>query len=216
MILGRHARGPRQVRSARGFTLLEVLVVLIIVSLISAVLMQGMSMVLRVRDSFGERMTELDRASLQRSLIRGPLEGLVADFSDGEDVFLGTAGTVKGLTTQPLFRRSGRPIPFSLTLEFDGRGTNTLYYREDRDAPIVLASWPGKQAYFRYIGDANGWVPKWPRGEEPVLGITSMILDVKPPQLPELIFLDTQADQELDYAVAIQGRRNRIPRDPMF
>lgn len=206
-----------QGRNTRGFTLLEVLVVLVIVSLISVVLMQGMGLILNLRDNLGDRMADLERAALQRSVIRLPLEGLVADFNDGESIFTGTAERISGLTIQPLFRRGGRPIPFALTLEYEeGKELNSLYYTEDQDERLLLASWSGKRAYFRYIGDPRGWVPSWPPGDAPVLGLTTIVADVRPPQLPELIFLDTQSELELDYAVAIQGRRNRIPRDPIF
>ncbi len=204
-------------RTARGFTLLEVLVVLIIVSLVSVVLMQGMGLVLNLRDNLGDQMTDLDRASLQRSVIRLPLEGLTADFNDGENVFSGNADVVSGLTVQPLFRRAGRPVPFSLTLSYDeSKRLNSLTYKEDKDEPLLMATWSGKQAYFRYIGGPEGWVASWPPPDTPVLGMSTVITDVRPPQLPELVFLDTQSDLELDYAVAIQGRRNRIPRDPVF
>lgn len=202
----------------RGFTLLEMLVVLVIVSLVSVVLMQGMSLILNLRNNLGDKVLDLDRAALKRSIIRLPLEGLTADFNDGEDVFSGTLKSVSGLTIQPLFRRGGRPIPFALTLEYDDRESlNSLAYREDHGEPVVLATWKGDEANFRYIGDANGWQPIWPPAETPILGVTSVIItDIRPPQLPELVYLDTHSADEPDYAVAIQSRRNRIPRDPVF
>jgi general secretion pathway protein J len=197
-----------------GFTILEVLVVLIIVSLISVVLMQGLTLVLNLRNAFGDQMLELDRATVKRNLVQQPLRGLVPDFNDGEDQFVGTAASVSGLTLQPLYRRSGRATPFSLTLEYDeSQRTNKLLYRENRNAPLEIAEWPGERAYFRFIGDANGWAEAWPPTDM-MQAMPGVITDIRPPQLPELIYLVTGDTTEIDYAVAIGARRNRVPRDP--
>jgi hypothetical protein len=92
---------------------------------------------------------------------------------------------------------------------------NTLLYRELEDEPIPLADWTGEQAAFRYIGDEAGWTDTWPP-EMPVIAASNVITDVGPPQLPELIYLATRSAQEPDLAVALQARRNRVPRDPIF
>lgn len=201
----------------RGFTLLEVLVMMVIVSLISVVLMQGMGLILNLRDNLGDQMIDLDRAVLKRNLVRQPLQGLVPDFSGGASLFQGRADRVSGLTLQPLLRRPGRTIPFSLILDYDERDQiNTLTYREDEDEPILLASWPGTRAQFRFIGDDTGWSKIWPPAQAPVSLTTTVIGDIAAPQLPELVYLATGSAQEQDYAVHILSRRNRIPRDPTF
>ena len=200
-----------------GFTILEILVVLIIASLTSVILMQGLTLILNLRNNFSDVIVDLDQELVKRNLLRQPLEGLVPDFNDGDSIFSGTAQTIKGLTIQPLLRRPGRPIPFGLRLQYDqGETENTLYYQEDRDAPLVLAKWPGAEAHFRFIGDATGWSETWPPEETGNFGSAQIITDVKPPQLPELVYLETQSAQELDVGVSILTRRIRTPRDPVF
>jgi len=105
-----------------------------------------------------------------------------------------------------------------MTLEYVAdKKINTLIYQEDEDEPLVLAEWQGGQARFKYIGDTTGWAEQWPPSEAPIImGANQMITDIRPPQLPELIFLETGSGDEIDYAVAIQTRRNRVPRDPIF
>ncbi len=202
---------------ARGFTILEILVVLIIASLTSVILMQGLTLILNLRNNYSDVIVDLDQEVVKRNLIRQPLEGLVPDFVDGDTIFSGTSQAIKGLTIQPLLRRPGRPIPFALRLQYDPRDTqNILYYQEDRDEPLVLAQWQGGEARFRYIGDAAGWNAVWPPEEPSNFGSTQIITDVKPPQLPELVYLETQSAQELDVGVSILTRRIRTPRDPMF
>ena len=197
----------------RGFTLLEVLVVLVITALVSAVLMQGMGLVLGLRDNLGEKLLDLDQLSLERNRVTFPLEGVVPDFDDGEDLFKGVEGSVSGLTTKPLLRREGRPTRFAINLQYDaGSRLNTLVYQEGNDPVITLSSWEGGQARFRYIGVDGQWVESWPQESAPVqLGVIS---EIRPPQLPELILLDTQSTEVPDFAVAILARRMRLPRDP--
>ena len=198
---------------ARGFTLLEVLVVLVITALVSAVLMQGMGLVLGLRDNLGEKLLDLDHLSLERNRVILPLEGLIPDFDDGVDKFKGVEGRVSGLTLKPLLRREGRPTRFSFNLKYDERtNLNTLLYQEGNDSVVTLSTWEGGQARFRYIGVDDQWVESWPQESAPLqLGV---ITEIRPPQLPELIVLDTQSSDVPDYAVAILARRMRLPRDP--
>jgi general secretion pathway protein J len=201
--------------SSRGFTLLEVLVVLVVVSLISVVLMQGLSLVLNLRNSFGGLILDMDREVVKRSLMRQPIAGLVPDYDDGLDIFQGRADELRGLTLQPLLRRSGRPTPFSMTLSYDtSNKTNSLVYREIEDEPVVLAEWTGEQARFQFMGLQPGWLNAWPPVDPNGFAVTQVITDAKPPQLPELVYLDTQSFQEPVLAVAMGSRRNRTPRDP--
>jgi general secretion pathway protein J len=200
---------------SRGFTLLEVLVVLVIVSLISVVLMQGLGLVLNLRNSFGGLILDMDREIVKRNLMRQPIVGLVPDFDGGDDTFRGQPEELRGLTLQPLLRRTGRPTPFSMALSYDpSTKTNTLTYQELGDEPVVLAEWPGSQARFQFMGIEPGWLPVWPPEEPTNFATSQMITDIKSPQLPELIYLDTQSDQEPALAVAMASRRNRMPRDP--
>jgi prepilin-type N-terminal cleavage/methylation domain-containing protein len=202
-------QNPRE----RGFTLLEVLVVLVITALVSAVLMQGMGLVLGLRDNLGEKLLDLDQLSLERNRVLLPLEGLVPDFDDGDDKFEGVEGRVSGLTLKPLLRREGRPTRFAINLLYDeSSNLNTLVYQEGNDPVVTLSSWEGGQARFRYIGVDGEWVESWPQKSAPIqLGV---ITEIRPPQLPDLILLDTQSSNVPDFAVAILARRMRMPRDP--
>jgi general secretion pathway protein J len=207
--------GPGSRPNSRGFTLLEVIVMLMVVSLVSVVLMQGMSLVLRLRTNLSAQTVDLDQIALKRNYVRQPLQGLIGDFPDGKDKFRGEPKSVSGLTTQPLFRRAGRAITFVLALEFNASDSeNTLSYRESEDQPVIIAQWEGDEAFFKYIGTMGQWDEVWPPPEGPVLA--NVITDVKAPQLPEFIFLDTGSATEIDYGIAIPGKRNRLPRDPLF
>ncbi|MDX2143322.1 MAG: prepilin-type N-terminal cleavage/methylation domain-containing protein [Rhodospirillaceae bacterium] len=199
----------------RGFTLVEVLVVLVITSLVSVVLMQGLGLILNLQDNLGAQLTDIQRAIIQRNTVLQPLQGVVADFSEGEFEFKGNQTAVAGLTTLPLLRSAGRPTPFSIEIAYDERNqANTLIYREDNDPAVALLTWEGQRASFRYIGDSQtGWASEWPP-KLSALAMPGQITEVRPPQLPELIYLDTASEEVVDLAAAVLTRRNRVSRDP--
>ena len=199
----------------RGFTLLEVLVVLIIASLISVVLMQGLFLVLNLRDNLGDNLLDLDQTSLERSRALQPLEGLLPDFNDGQNQFKGTASTISGLTNKPLLRREGLPTPFSLSIKYDERrGLSTLVYQEVEDPAVVLTSWEGKGSRFRYIGNPGLWSESWP--EESMVKPLGIIGELISSQLPELILIDPNSNDMPPVAVAILSQRVRMAREPPF
>jgi hypothetical protein len=159
-------------------------------------------------------MVDLDRALVKRSMVTTPLQGLIADFNDGAFQFSGNASRIVGLTLQPLTRRAGRGTPFVMEIVYDeAEKINSLLYREQNDQPITLLQWQGERALFRYIGDDRGWLEQWPT-DEPQIGPGNVITEIRPPQLPELIYLQTNSVSEIDFSAAVMGRRTRLPRDP--
>ncbi|MBL8645143.1 MAG: prepilin-type N-terminal cleavage/methylation domain-containing protein [Rhodospirillaceae bacterium] len=205
-------RQPHYNPAMRGFTLLEVIVVLVIISLISLVMMQGMTLVLNMRNNLGAQIVDIDQEALRRSLVLQPIEGIVPDFAEGEYMFKGNEEAIAGLTLKPLLRRGGRPIPFSLRLTYDNQSKiNTLIYQEDEDAPIELTTWEGEPARFQFLVGDTDWTAVWPAEAAPVL--TDLNYDI-PPQVPDLVSLQTNSVVVPEYTVALFPRKNRIPKDP--
>ncbi len=73
----------------RGFTLLEVIVVLMISSLIATILVQGLSLVLNTRFRVMNALTRIETEGLQTSVIVTPLRGLLPDHKDEPGVLRG-------------------------------------------------------------------------------------------------------------------------------
>ena len=95
-----------------GFTLFEVIVVLVITGLISVVLIQGLGLVLGVRTSVASKIIDLDQVVLHRNLVLEPLRGVVPDYPEHPYVFSGTAEQIQALTVRTLQERSGTPTGF--------------------------------------------------------------------------------------------------------
>ncbi len=151
-------------RRHRGFTLLEMLVVLTITSLVSVILFQGLGTVLAVRSTVASTVLTLRDLVLQRNIIIDPIRGIIPDHIRGTHKFSGNGQSMTGLTIRPLGESSGAPRPFQLTFAFDSSTnmTRLIYQGDGTLGPQVVASWPGNRGQFVY-GDINGqWLPMWP------------------------------------------------------
>ena len=148
----------------QGFTLLEVLVVLMITSLVSGILFQSLGTVLAVRSTVASTVLNLRDLVLQRNIIMDPIRGIIPDHIRGTHKFQGDSHAMTGLTIRPLGESAGAPRPFQLAFQYDASSNVTrLVYQGDAAAgPQLVATWPGNSGRFLY-GDITGeWREIWP------------------------------------------------------
>ena len=141
--------------SEQGFTLLELLVVLVLVSFITALMMQGMSYVARVNEAF---MGESDLRQT-RERVFGWFGDAITFLSapepnDPSGRFRGDALSFEAVTLNSVDRREGIPVPFAFRLEEQGGAAELIYVRrvEARRWPLLLVA---SDAHFEYL-DAQG------------------------------------------------------------
>ena len=147
----------------RGFTLLEVLVVLIITGMLTAVLTQALGFVLQIRLSVMNKITGLEKTAVTRSLYLSPLEGLVPDYPEKPDIFVGSENKIHGLTTHAIENRPGAIVPFEMYFDSDPNNSQTtLIYKERGREPLKLGSWPGNVGRFTYKDRTGPWLAAWP------------------------------------------------------
>jgi general secretion pathway protein J len=184
----------------RGFTLLEVLVVLVITSLISVVLIQGFSLILGVRGSVQNRIVGLEQALLKQNLYQLPLRGILPDYPDRPHIFHGEPKSLRGLTISPLQSQLGSPVGFSMVLEYDSRrGKTELIYQEDGLEPQVLGNFDSNDVAFQYSDRDGIWQDAWPPTDEA-------------PQTPWLIQLDMDSGFPSTLVTAVNGPHQRTLR----
>jgi general secretion pathway protein J len=185
--------------AARGFTLLEALVVLVITSLISVVLVQGLGLLLGARTSVQTRLVEIDQAVIEQSLFLEPLRGIVPDYMERPHIFKGENKRLHGMTTRPLQGRTGTPVPFTLTISFDpSTGLSSLIYQEDNTQPLPLGSWEGESGTFAYRNLTGNWLAAWPPEN-----------DARAPQTPWLIRLERGTGFPKNLVAAVNGAHQR-------
>lgn len=147
----------------RGFTLLEVIVVLTITSLITAILMQGLSIVLDTRLRVARELVRIETLSLQSSIIKSPLVGVLPGFDESKDSFSGQERRLRGLTLTPLRGTIGAPTSFEMFLQYISKDDATeLVYIEEGYEPVRLAKWEGDSGAFSYRGRSGDWRKSWP------------------------------------------------------
>lgn len=180
-------RLPNTVSAMRqqGFTLVEMLVVLLIVGLAGGILFDGAAQVMGMQDRLNGQLERLRGEGLRADWLRQVVQGLQPDYADGKQVFKGSPRGFSGLTTNPLSGSYGALQPFELTLAHDAaRDRMLLRYGAGKDAPVILY-WPGDRGRLRYLDNRGEAHEDWP----PPLGLW--------PQLPS--------------AIEIEGEQNGTP-----
>jgi general secretion pathway protein J len=161
-----------------AFTLVEVLVVLVIVSLVSGILIQALGQVFQLQRRFGEELTDSRQDAMAADWFRQGIAGLQPDYQNGGNRFKGAESSLSGLTTNPLSPDYGATFPLRLEIRFDPQsGTTRLLHGEGKSVAVIL-SWPGNSGRFRYLDQKGAAHETWP----PPLGLW--------PQLPIAVRLE--------------------------
>jgi len=176
----------------RGFTLIEILVVLIITGFIVAILLQSLQLVFRLQTHFGSEIFRTQNGAMYSDWFRESINGLLSDDEGGKQKFRGERREMSGLTLAPLDQENGTIASFVWRLEFDvGKGLTGLYFGvAGEEQPLQILAWESNSGRFIYIDAQNEAHDNWP----PFLG--------KWPQLPKAIFLESGTGAQLRLIVA--------------
>jgi general secretion pathway protein J len=190
------AAAPRQAAAA-GFTVLEMMVVLVILALVTTLAMQGLGYVLGQRERFVAFLQEYQSDVLRRTWFRQTAQGIFPGRSAHGSEFRGETSRWSGLTLKPLSQEAG--IPRRVTLDLQRQGERVaLLYREQAGPAWRLAEWPAaSQPAFRYLDESGQWYRRWPPRSAKDL-----------PQTPEAIRIafDDGAGRREDWHAAITAR----------
>ncbi len=191
---------------ASGFTLIEMLVVLVIVALVSGIMLTAYEHILDIRVRLAAFLDGTDAPTLVADWFRSSIDGLLPDQKDGDDVFAGTAQKFVGLSVAPIDGTQGVPTRIEWDLVFDPRsGRTSLRYRSGTEESLTIASWPGNRGGFRYCGDDLTCGDSWPPS------------DRTESQLPALIVLEAVRGNDVwPIAGAPQATRDPPPKTNPF
>ncbi len=186
--------------SQAGFTLIEVLVVLIMAALVSGILFQSLERAYRLQSRFGAELFKVQQGQMAADWYRQSVQGLYPDQADGADLFRGKAQDFSGLSSNPLSESYGAPTAISWKIQpgADGDTTELVYTEQKKDTPVLV--WKTKQARFVYIDTEKAPHDSWP----PPLGLF--------PQLPTQIqIVTTDLGEPIQLVAAPMG-----PTTPML
>ncbi len=165
-----------------GFTLVEMLVVLLIVGMVSGLLFDGAAQLIGMQARLERQLISLRGEAMHADWLRQVVQGLQPDYADGKQIFKGSPRGFSGLTSNALSSGYGALQPFEVTLTHD-RASNRMVLRYGSGSNTsVLLSWPGERGSLRYLDDRGGAHEVWP----PFPGLW--------PQVPRGITLEAESD----------------------
>lgn len=175
-------------RAARGMTLLETLVTLVIVAMVAGLLSEGLFQVARIEQRLGGAQLQAQIERLHVLWVQLTLEGLLPAPPHKPERFRGDARSLNGMSTLVPTAEGLGPQAVRLSLQFEA-DTGMTELRLSRgvepqslDAGVVLARWPGDAGVIRYQDSAGGWQPQWPPSQDGDLRV--------PGALPQAVAID--------------------------
>ena len=204
-------------RRSAGFTLVEVLVVLVIGSLVSALLFQMLAQTYRLRSRFAEQLAESQTGRMRADWLRQSLRGLESLTQDAPSRFSGQSTTLQGLTSAPIGQRGTSLRDFRLEWAPRPSGWELRYSDGETPWPLWAAGAAGRPG-FRYIDDQGDEHEQWPPPGTPpalpVAGATGTLGQSAPPpawrQLPAAILVRwyDPSGREQVLVAAVSGDRD--------
>jgi prepilin-type N-terminal cleavage/methylation domain-containing protein len=189
-----------------GFTLVEVLVTLVLLSVVAAIVFGSLGQVLNARARLRPYLDRSEETALVAGWFRQTVQALITDYDTGKNGFAASANTFSGLTASPLLGPAGTPTAFAWALRYDGAlDLMFLEYRETPHDTVEVARWSGKDAVFSYYGQDQEWRRVWPP--------TDLDKSATPMQLPQLVRLGGLPSEVFPTIVAAP-RAAPVPRLP--
>lgn len=163
---------PQPGRSGQaGFTLIEVLVVLIIVGVTSGVLFQALEQAYRLQERFGSELFKVQQGQMAADWYRQTVQGLQPDYPDSRNLFRGEDRMFSGLSSNPLGDEYGAPTPIIWKIRANQQNNTTeLVYLEGARETAIL-NWRGNQGQFVYVDEQHIPHDSWP----PPLGLSTQL-----------------------------------------
>lgn len=147
-------------RANAGFTLLEAVVTLVVVSMLVALLMQALNHALGLRTRLLRLQGESRVMLLQEAWFREAVAGAQPPgYGEGETLFSGTAGELSYASAAPLVARGRAPVRWWLASDADGHVA--LHYSDSAVDGMIAIPGPLQDASFSYHGVEGGWRNEW-------------------------------------------------------
>jgi prepilin-type N-terminal cleavage/methylation domain-containing protein len=151
--------------SKKGFTILEMLVVIAMSGMIVTMLLNGLQHVMNLHHRFGVELDHNRQEAMRHAWLTQLIEGTHPDYPDGANKFLGSERELKGLSNGVFTQQLGVPTPFTLSLRYQPEQNRTiLEYQENhqKDKTLVLLSWSGRRGRFTYLDNKQQAHDSWP------------------------------------------------------
>lgn len=178
---------------ARGFTLVEMLVTLVVTAIVSTLLWQALAQVARFEIRLRDQRELASRDMLRRAWIDRALSGVMSGPTGDPRAFRGDALGFEAYMTMPPSPVLHGPVWVRLRLQRNGDLT-ALRQADDEEPP--LWAWPG-EGHFDYMDAQGAWTSTWPPDEERAAALPRAIRLQGAPGGPLLVALPTRQNPML-------------------
>ncbi|MBD9369576.1 type II secretion system protein [Xanthomonas sp. XNM01] len=199
----------RSVRKAGGFTLLEAVVTLVIVSMLIAMLMQALSQSLGLRTRMLRLYGESREMLLQEAWFRESVGAAQPPVLGPGDAFDGEGDAVSYMSAAPLVANGSARVRWWLAT--DEAGLVSLNYADPDVEHLRVLDGLLQDAAFSYRAAEGEWRSEWqglPPARVPVFDAETMVPEVEPePILPRLVRLQavTAGGRRIDWVVHLSS-----------
>src|SRR5712691_9845328 len=123
-----------------GFTLVEMLVTLVLLSMVVAIVLGSVRQVLDARTRLRPYLDQSEQTTLVAGWFRQTVQGLMADSVNGQHRLTAKPEEFAGLPVSPLAGAPGTPTAFHWSLIYDdARDVTVLEYNEPDAGPMRVA-----------------------------------------------------------------------------
>lgn len=179
---------------------MEVLVVMVLITMITSLLIQGFSYMLQARQRLTVHLRSDQIHRLQSHWIHSLISGLAPAPDSDPPPFSGTATQMKGLSISTLTAPMGVPRHFSLSITEDETWQLLVYEQTPDSAQKTawpLGRWKSDSSGFSYLDRTGIWHDKWPLDNPTGYQLPTAIRIMVP-----------RRSRDLQWIVSIPGRRN--------
>ena len=157
-------------RCRSGFTLMEMMVTLVIVSLVAGLVGQALFQLSRVERLLEGGQLRSMAASVRAQWVRSAIESLLPGEAGSADRLRGSERELQGLSTDvPMLPAPGLARLHLRLVFLEPAGVTQLHLLAAEPVqggaqaePVVLLTWPGRDGRFRYLDALGEWRGDWP------------------------------------------------------
>lgn len=208
-------------RRIAGFSLLEAIVTLVIVSMLVAMLMQALSQSLGLRTRLIRLYGESREMQLQEVWFRETVAAAQPPVVGASDAFEGGAASLSYVSAAPLVASGSARVRWWLAA--DQHGDLALHYSDDQADDLVVVRGPLSEAGFSYGAPDAAWRSNWIGLPPPRTGTfdaapgEAVAAAVPDPVLPRLVRFQaiTEQGRRLDWIIHLASdlRTSEQPGD---
>lgn len=190
----------RQPYAASGFTLMEALVTLMLISFASLLMFQTLGSYRIAKERTVAQSGAIDRGALFRAWFRDSIRGM---YPSEEMGLQGDGQTLTGRTVNAAYMASGVPVASTWTLTGNEQAGWEIRYAEDGQERWKLPLASVSRAWFVYLDEAGETHREWP----PNLGLSTPL-----PAAVALLRLDHDRKPLPPVLAAVHGTLKPVPR----